>query len=146
MKKQDLEKEVENVFNKLENKYKITLEIRQYTVWKYKMKITKEQIKFEKQISDLLDKLNDKYPTSYINRLKYHNDYFGAGWDHYVKRIVLDKPVTLYTFPFDGRILANARKTENIIEISPKLFISKPIYGSGYKREQKYFEKHISTL
>lgn len=114
-----------------------------------------EQKKYENQVNKLIDILNDKYPTSYTSRLNHHYDYFkkkvnsdklSEDIKEYLGGKVLDKPVTFYTFPFDGRVLGNARKSENVIELSLKLFESELVYGSGYKREQKYFDKYISTL
>ena len=106
------------------------------------------------KVQELVDKLNEKYPTNYDSRLNYHLSYYkNKGFDitqpvikQYICDRVLDKPVTFYQCEFNGRIIANARKSENVIELTPELFKPKLYYSSGYKREQRYFDKYVKTL
>lgn len=104
-------------------------------------------------IQKLIIELNQKYPTSYEDRFNHHINYFNSRTDiklrnieEYVKQILLNKEATYDVVELPRSVNANARKTENIIQLSfHLLYVDTDCYSSGYKKEQEFMKNNVKN-
>jgi hypothetical protein len=104
-------------------------------------------------IQKLINELNQKFPTSYEDRFNHHINYFKKRTDikvlkleAYVKETLKNKEATYDVVELPTGINANARKTENLIQLSFNLlYVDDGHYLSGYKREQEFMRNNVKN-
>lgn len=107
----------------------------------------------EIEIKKLVEILNMNYPTSYEERFEHHIEYITKRAkalskeqiNNYVLGNLVKDNVIVEFCKMPKAINANARKTENIIQINYTLLNDDETYLSGYKKEHKYMMKYVNN-
>lgn len=108
-------------------------------------------IEIRNEIRNIINYLNKNYSTSYKSRFEHIEKYFkkklytDKDLTEHIKQIIIDKDVTLELCEFSDNTLANARKTDNIIQINKSLLDLNNEIGSGYKREDKILKENVNN-